>query len=169
MDKTGATRAMKSRNAPDSETKVRMRAEFDLISRYFAGATPGRADVTAGIGDDAALVVPPAGSEMVSVCTALHEGIDFPPGAPARPLGRRAIEDGLRVLAENTPGDPPARPAWALLGLTLPAPEEGWTREFAAGLAAACRAAGIELIGGDTTRGPRTIVCVVHALRSRSP
>ena len=142
--------------------------EFELIDRFFAGATTRRADVTAGIGDDAALVVPPPGAEIVSACTALHEGIDFPPGTPAGSLGRRAIEDGLRALAENAPGAPPPRPAWALLGLTLPAPEESWTREFARGLGQACRAAGIELIGGDTTRGPRTIVCVLHALRSRS-
>ena len=142
--------------------------EFELIDRFFAGATTRRADVTAGIGDDAALVVPPPGSEIVSACIALHEGIDFPPGTPPGSLGRRAIEDGLRALAANGRGAPALRPAWALLGLTLPAPEEDWTREFAAGLADACRSGGIELVGGDTTRGPRTVVCVLHALRPRS-
>ena len=142
-----------------------MGAEFDLITRFFAGATPARSDVTAGIGDDAALVVPPAGSEILTVCTALHEGADFPPGAPARPLGARAIEDGLRALRETPGGAAPPRPAWALLGLTLPCPDAGWTGEFATGLAAACREAGVQLIGGDTTRGPRTVVCVLHGLR----
>ena len=141
-----------------------MAAEFDLIARYFARASPVRTDVAAGIGDDAALVLPPEETEVVSVCTALHEGVDFPPGAPAGPLGRRAIEDGVRALAgDASPGAAP-QPAWALLGLTLPAPDEDWTREFAAGLAAACREAGIQLVGGDTTRGPRAVVCVVHAL-----
>ncbi len=140
--------------------------EFELIARFFAGATGRRTDVAAGIGDDAALVVPPPGAEIVSVCTALHEGVDFPPGTPAGRLGRRAIEDGLRALAEEARGGPPPRPAWALLGLTLPAPDEGWTREFARGLGQACRPTGIELVGGDTTRGPLTIVCTLHALRS---
>lgn len=144
-----------------------MGAEFDLIARHFAGATAARADVAAGIGDDAALVLPPAGEAIVSVCTALHEGLDFVPGTPARPLGRRAIEDGLRVLAAAAPPGGAPRPAWALLGLTLPSPEDDWVREFATGLAEACRPAGIALVGGDTTRGPRTIVCVLHALRSR--
>ncbi len=141
--------------------------EFELISRFFAGATARRADVAAGIGDDAALVNPPSGSEIISACIALHEGIDFPPGTPPGSLGRRVIEDGLRVLEEGGSGGISPRPAWALLGLTLPAPEEDWTREFTQGLGQACRAAGIELIGGDTTRGPRAIVCVLHALRSR--
>ena len=142
--------------------------EFELIDRFFAGATPRRADVAAGIGDDAAIVVPPPGAGIVSACIALHEGIDFPPGTPAASLGRRAIEDGLQALAVATKNAPAPRPAWALLGLTLPTPEEGWAREFAAGLADACRNAGIELIGGDTTRGPRTVVCVLHALQPRS-
>ena len=145
-----------------------MGAEFDLIARHFAGATAARADVAAGIGDDAALVLPPAGDAMVSVCTTLHEGLDFAPGTPARPLGRRAIEDGLRALATHAPADAAPRPAWALLGLTLPSPEEDWVREFTAGLAAACHPEGIALVGGDTTRGPRAIVCVLHALLSPS-
>jgi len=144
-------------------------AEFEIIDRFFAGATPRRADVATGIGDDAAIVAPPPGAGIVSACIALHEGIDFPPGTPAASLGRRAIEDGLQALATAAAKDAPAlRPAWALLGLTLPAPQEDWAREFAAGLADACRNAGIELIGGDTTRGPRTVVCVLHALQPRN-
>ncbi len=148
-----------------------MGAEFDLIDRFFSGATEPRADVEAGIGDDAALVVPPPGAELVSACTVLHEGADFAPDTPARTVGRRAVEDGLRALADSGnggaagPDRPPPRPAWALLGLTLPAPDPEWLAEFAAGLADACREAGIELVGGDTTRGPRTVVCLVHAVR----
>ena len=149
---------------PPLESERPMAAEFELIARHFAPATPARADVAAGIGDDAALLLPPAGCEIVSACAALHEGVDFPSGTPAGSLGRRAIEDGLRLLAETASGGPPPPPAWALLGLTLPAPDEDWTHEFAAGLAAACRAAGIQLVGGDTTRGPRAVFCVVHAL-----
>ena len=154
---------------PPPEGERHMAAEFDLIARYFARATPVRADVAAGIGDDAALLRLPADCEIVSACTALHEGVDFPADTPPGTLGRRAVADGLRLLAETASGGPPPRPAWALLGLTLPAPDEDWTREFAAGLAAACREAGIQLVGGDTTRGPRAVFCVVHALvRPRS-
>lgn len=150
------------------EGSTDLAAEFDLIIRFFAGATAARNDVLTGIGDDAALVAPPAGCSIVSVSTALHEGFDFAPEVPAAALGRRAIEDGLRELAEGAGNRVRPRPAWALLGLTLPAPDVGWTREFATGFAEACRAAGITLIGGDTTRGPRSIVCVLHALRSQS-
>ena len=144
-----------------------MATEFDIISRYFSGTTTGRRDVSAGIGDDAALVIPAAGREIVSVCTALHEGLDFAPDTPPAALGRQAVDDGLRVLARGFPNETPSEPAWALLGLTLPSPDEEWMREFAAAFAGACRAAGVELVGGDTTRGPRSVVCVLHALRHR--
>ena len=155
--------------APPPESERHMASEFDLIARYFARATPDRSDVMAGIGDDAALLLPPAGCGITSAYTALHEGVDFPSDTPPGTLGRRAVADGLRLLAETAPGGLPPRPAWALLGLTLPAPDEDWTREFAAGLASACREAGVQLVGGDTTRGPRAVVCVVHALvRPRS-
>ena len=145
-----------------------MATEFELVTRYFSRATARRDDVAAGIGDDAAIVVPPERSTIVSVCTTLQEGIDFPPGTPPDALGRRAVEDGLRALDDGYATDPTPRPAWALLGLTLPAPDEDWTREFAAGLAAACRDAEIELVGGDTTRGPRSVTCVLHAIRTGS-
>jgi len=155
-------------SAPQFEGSPDLAAEFELIARFFAGATVERDDVLTGIGDDAALVAPPAGSTIVSVSTTLHEGFDFAPDVPAAALGRRAIEDGLRELTESAGYRVAPRPAWALLGLTLPAPDEDWTREFAASFAEACRAAGVTLVGGDTTRGPRSIACVLHALQSRS-
>ena len=146
-----------------------MATEFDIISRYFSGTTTGRRDVTAGIGDDAALVLPAAGNDIVTAITTLHEGSDFQSDTPPAALGRRAVEDGLQALADGFPNEERPEPAWALLGLTLPSPDEDWMREFAAAFAGACRAAGVELVGGDTTRGPRSVVCVLHALRHRDP
>jgi thiamine-monophosphate kinase len=50
-----------------------------------------------------------------------------------------------------------ARPAWALLALTLPQADESWLEEFATGLGNLARAHGVALVGGDTTRGPLCI------------
>ena len=47
-----------------------------------------------------------------------------------------------------------AEPAWALLGLTLPAADESWLAEFAGGFDQLARRFGVALVGGDTTRGP---------------
>jgi thiamine-monophosphate kinase len=59
-----------------------------------------------------------------------------------------------------------ARPAWALLALTLPRAEEGWLTEFTAGLDALARAHQVALVGGDTTRGP---LCVTVTLLGQVP
>jgi thiamine-monophosphate kinase len=51
-------------------------------------------------------------------------------------------------------------PAWMLLGLTLPAADPRWLQDFADGLYAAANEHDVALIGGDTTRGPLTVVTV---------
>jgi thiamine-monophosphate kinase len=50
-----------------------------------------------------------------------------------------------------------ARPRWALLAGALPDDDERWLTAFARGLFALADAHGVALVGGDTTRGPRTL------------
>jgi thiamine-monophosphate kinase len=52
-----------------------------------------------------------------------------------------------------------ARPRWATLSLTLPAADARWLEQFACGFFDLARSYQVDLIGGDTTRGPLT-VCV---------
>jgi thiamine-monophosphate kinase len=52
-----------------------------------------------------------------------------------------------------------ARPRWATLALALPEADEAWIAAFARGFFACAGEFGIDLIGGDTTRGPRNF-CV---------
>ncbi|MGQ0384580.1 MAG: thiamine-phosphate kinase [Gammaproteobacteria bacterium] len=123
--------------------------EFELIERYFTGRGAARADVRVPVGDDAAIVAPPApGRELVFALDTIVAETHFPAGAPARAVGHRALAVNLSDLAAMG-----AEPAWALLGLTLPAADERWVAEFAAGLDAIARRHGIALVGGDTTRG----------------
>jgi len=56
--------------------------------------------------------------------------VHFPAGSPPASIGHRALAVNLSDLAAMG-----ARPAWALLALTLPDADEGWLAEFAAGLA----------------------------------
>src|SRR5665213_1920870 len=65
--------------------------ETDLIRQYFRDLGGNRDDVVLGIGDDAALLTVPAGSELVLTTDALVEGVHFLPGASARSLGHRAL------------------------------------------------------------------------------
>jgi thiamine-monophosphate kinase len=65
-----------------------------------------------------------------------------------------------------------ARPAWVTLALSLPAFDEAWLAAFCDGFFALAERFQVQLVGGDTTRGPLTI-CVQangfvprnHALR----
>ena len=77
-----------------------------------------------GIGDDAALLEVPAGSELVAAHRHAGRGpCTFPRGSPPRSIGHRALAVNLSDLAAMG-----AKPAWALLALTLPqADEPGWS------------------------------------------
>lgn len=132
-------------------------SEFDLIDRYFRACGAKRADVRVGVGDDAAILECPAGAELAAAVDSLVAGVHFPHGSPPASIGHRALAVNLSDLAAMG-----ARPAWALLALTLPQADESWLSEFAAGMAALARAHDVALAGGDTTSGP---LCVtVQAL-----
>ncbi|MBV8876937.1 MAG: thiamine-phosphate kinase [Gammaproteobacteria bacterium] len=126
--------------------------ESELIERYFRGCGAERADVVLGIGDDAALMRVPGGCELVAATDTLVAGVHFPPDSPAESVGHRALAVNLSDLAAMG-----ARPAWALLALTLPQVDETWLEGFATGLGELARTHAVALIGGDTTRGPLCI------------
>lgn len=127
-------------------------SESDLITRFFRDCGAQRRDVVLGIGDDAALTECPPGMQLAATTDTLVAGVHFPQPTPPAAIGHRALAVNLSDLAAMG-----ARPAWALLALTLPAAEESWLAEFAAGFGALARAHEVALIGGDTTRGPLTV------------
>ena len=131
-------------------------SEFELIDRYFRGCGAKRTDVRVGVGDDAAILACPAGTELVAAVDTLVAGVHFPHGSPPASIGHRALAVNLSDLAAMG-----ARPAWALLALTLPEADEAWVSEFAAGMAALARAHDVALVGGDTTSGPLCVTVQV--------
>jgi thiamine-monophosphate kinase len=130
-------------------------SEFELIRRYFVRTghdAPGPGRGASVIGDDCALLAAPAGLALAVTTDLLVEGTHFLPGTDARRLGHKALAVNLSDLAAMG-----ADPRWFLLGLALPEADEPWLAAFAAGMFALADAHRIELVGGDTTRGPRTI------------
>ena len=127
-------------------------SEFALIERYFRNCGAQRADVLLGVGDDAALLAAAPGCELVAAIDTLVAGVHFPHASPPVSIGHRALAVNLSDLAAMG-----ARPAWALLALTLPESRAQWLGEFTAGFAALARDHGVALVGGDTTRGPLTV------------
>jgi len=130
--------------------------EFDLIDRYFRplGRSLGRARgrVVLGVGDDAALLEMPPGQLLVAALDSLVEGTHFLPGCDPVSIGHRALAVNLSDLAAMG-----AEPAWALLGLTLPAAEEALLAGFARGFGDLAARFGVALVGGDTTSGPLVV------------
>ena len=133
--------------------------EDDLIARYFA---PLAGPAGLGLRDDAALVRPPAGEDLVLTADALVAGVHFfaddPPGA----IARKALRVNLSDLAAKG-----ARPLGFLLTLALPEEwREDWLGAFAAGLGADARTYDCPLIGGDTVSTPGPLTLSVTALGS---
>lgn len=138
-------------------------SEFALIDRYFRKAGAMRADVHLGIGDDAALLQSPPGAQLVAAMDTIVEGVHFPRGSPPASIGHRVLAVNLSDLAAMG-----ARPAWALLALTLPKLDERWLEEFAEGFAALARSHDVALVGGDTTAGPLSVTVQImgHVAKS---
>jgi thiamine-monophosphate kinase len=127
-------------------------SEFDLIRRHFARPGAGRPDVLLGIGDDGAVLRPPAGKDLVAAIDTLVAGVHFPLDTDAESIGHKALAVNLSDMAAMG-----AEPAWAMLALTMPRADESWLEGFCRGFFALARAHDVALVGGDTTRGPLSI------------
>ncbi len=130
-----------------------MPTEFELIARHFARATPS---ATLGIGDDAALLNPAGGMELVVSTDMLVAGIHFSRDTPAEMVGSKAMAVNLSDMAAMG-----ATPRWALLAIALPQADEGWLSAFSSGLYGMAETYGVEVVGGDTTRGPLNICMTI--------
>lgn len=130
-----------------------MPGEFDLIERIRARAGT-RNDVVLGIGDDAALLAPPLGMQLVVATDTLNIGVHFPPETSAYDIGWKALAVNLSDLAAMG-----AQPAWCSLSLSMPHADGEWVYAFIDGFSALASMHDVALIGGDTTRGPLSI-CV---------
>ena len=127
-------------------------SEFDLIEVIRARTAQSRGDVVLGIGDDAALLKPPPGQQLVACTDTLVAGVHFPQGTAPQDIGWKSLAVNLSDLAAMG-----ATPAWAMLALTLPHADQRFVEAFADGFAQLARKHALALVGGDTTQGPLSI------------
>ena len=133
--------------------------EFDIIARYFA---PLATDSSAlSLRDDAAVLRPPEGLEIVLACDTVIEGVHFLSEDPPESVGHKALAVNLSDLAAKG-----ARPYVYLLALSLTSKQVApdWLEAFAAGLGALQQRSGISLAGGDTTKTPGPLSITITAL-----
>jgi thiamine-monophosphate kinase len=130
-------------------------AEFDLIHEYFLWQKiPDSVQV--GVGDDAAVLMPPKHKHLVVSVDTFNAGVHFPLETLPHAIGYKALAVNLSDLAAMG-----AEPAWFTLALSLPAVDTVWVAEFTRGMRELAQQHGIFLIGGDTTRGPLSITMQV--------
>ncbi|HUC18914.1 MAG TPA: thiamine-phosphate kinase [Acetobacteraceae bacterium] len=118
--------------------------EFALIARYFRPLAHKEA---LGLADDAALLSPPPGRELVLTVDAMLGGVHFLPDDPPDLVARKLLRVNLSDIAAKA-----ATPLGYLLTIAAPhGTKDDWFAAFAAGLAEDQREFGIALLGGDTT------------------
>jgi thiamine-monophosphate kinase len=124
-------------------------AEFALIARHFRPlAGPG----ALGLTDDAAVLDPPAGRQLVLAADAMVAGVHFLPDDPPGMIARKLLRVNLSDLAAMG-----AAPLGYLMTCSFAqGTTDAWIAAFVAGLAEDQEAFGITLLGGDTvvTPGP---------------
>ena len=127
--------------------------EFSLIAKHFTRATPG---AVLGVGDDCALLAPTPGMQLAVSSDMLLEGRHFSPQDSPAGIGHKSLAVNLSDLAAMG-----ATPRWATLAIALPEENDAWLTAFARGFFRMADQHGIELVGGDTTRGALTISITV--------
>jgi len=148
------------RRLPVAESAM-SESEFEIIRRYFMRQSLKREDVITGIGDDAAVLKVPVGQELVVCMDTLVAGVHFPEGTPAAAIGHKSLAVNLSDLAAMG-----ATPAWATLSLTIPENNSTWIDEFSRAFCALADRHSVQLVGGDTTRGPLSVTVQAHGFVS---
>jgi thiamine-monophosphate kinase len=128
-----------------------MPGEFALIDKYFARPTPS---AVLGPGDDCALLQPSPGKQLAVTTDMLVAGTHFLPDTDPKNLGWKALAVNLSDLAAMG-----ATPRWVTLAGSLPTVDEAWIAKFAEGFFACAAEYGVDVVGGDTTKGPLN-VCI---------
>ena len=127
--------------------------EFEFIARRLRPLAT--ADAALGLADDAALLDPTPGRQLVLAKDAMVAGVHFLPDDPPAQIARKLLRVNLSDLAAMG-----AAPLGYLLALARSkAIADAWLGEFCAGLAADNAEFGIALLGGDTVATPDRSPC----------
>ncbi|KIE20466.1 thiamine monophosphate kinase [Vibrio sinaloensis] len=136
-----------------------MSGEFNLIEKYFVGRQKQRNDVLLAAGDDCALVQVPQGLSVAISTDTLVAGTHFLADADPALVAHKALASNISDLAAMG-----ATPAWVSFALTMPEPDEVWLAPFCESFFSLADYFGIQLIGGDTTKGPLSLTLTVQGL-----
>ena len=124
-------------------------SEFDLIDQYCRNLGAHHPETRLAVGDDAAVIQIPEGSDVVVSVDSMVEGVHFRPDTAPDDLAYKLLAVNLSDMAAMG-----ALAKWATVALTMPAQNEDWLSAFSHALHLMAERHGVQLIGGDTTKGP---------------
>ena len=116
----------------------------------------------AGCLDDCAITEIKANQRLAVTTDTLVEGVHFFPDIAPADLAYKSVAVNLSDLAAMG-----AEPAWVSLALTLPEVDHAWLSEFSQSFFTILDHYNVDLIGGDTTKGPLSITITAHGLLPR--
>jgi len=134
-------------------------SEFEIIDQFFYRRAHATEDVVIGIGDDAAVLSLPSDSDLVISMDSFVSGVHFRADTPSFDIGYKVLAASLSDLAAMG-----AEPKWVTMGLTLEEVNEDWLQGFSDGFFQVCDKFNVQLVGGDLTHGPLTMVVEVHGV-----
>ncbi|MFG1347122.1 thiamine-phosphate kinase [Xanthobacter autotrophicus DSM 431] len=133
-------------------------AEDRFIARFFRPIA--RSGAALGLLDDAALLSPTPGTDLVLTKDAVVAGVHFFPDDSPASIARKALRVNLSDLAAKG-----AAPVGALLAIALPkGTPDAWMAAFAEALGADSLAFGCPILGGDTVSTPGPVTITITAL-----
>jgi thiamine-monophosphate kinase len=149
---------MKEEREQTGRNSISAKTEFDFINslKQRVATSTTNQSLVCGIGDDAAVFRSTAGKETVITADLLVEDVDFR-RTTTTPylLGHKALAVSLSDIAAMG-----SRPLWSIISVGVP--EEVWQTDFVErlydGLMDLANRYGVQLIGGDTSRTPESIV-----------
>jgi len=134
-------------------------AEFSIIDRFCSNLGADHTDTVLSVGDDAAVINVPEGFELTVSVDTMAEGTHFFKGLSPELLAHKILAVNLSDMAAMG-----ARPKWATMATCMPEFDEDWVERFSSTLGKVAKRFGVQIIGGDTTEGPRVLTLTIMGL-----
>ena len=142
-------------------TEIAEYGEFGLIDHLTEGFKPKCKSTICGVGDDAAVIEASKDKAIVVSTDSMLEGVDFDlTYFPPKHLGYKAVTKGISdVVAMN------AKPEQVTIALGISSKiSVEFLEDFYAGVEFACREAGVDMVGGDTSASVTGLVINITAV-----
>lgn len=136
-------------------------SEFDIINIFFKDKQKNKNFAEIGIGDDCAVIKFFKNERIAVTIDTLIENVHFYSSISPEDLAYKSIAVNLSDLASMG-----ATPKYILIALTLNEINENWLYRFSREFFNQIESYGMQLIGGDTTKGPMSLTYTVYGFIS---